>query len=171
MRKNYNRHPIGYKSFIFCIERKIISEDVFSFYKTYNIQGVIQILPKDFKLIKKNMKRFTHFNIQKSSHKAGKKYMIIKIHKPGYFDGNNFRQAIYSDQFILAKCLSSKNHIDYKDLNKTCFKYSLSNIKNVEDLKKTIIRRYKNSLAHLSKQDKMSLGVATTELKLIKRLF
>ena len=60
--------------------------------------------------------------------------------------------------------------IDYVNLKKKVFEHSLSNIKNVDALKKTIKRRYKKSLAHISDSKKLSLGVAITELKIIKRL-
>ena len=87
-----------------------------------------------------------------------------------YFDGITFRQPIYdSNNFIFAKCLSVQNNIDYVDLKEKIFKHSLSNIKNINALKKAIKRRYKKSLAHLSDKEKLSLGVAITESKIIKR--
>ena len=126
----------------------------------------------DFKLIKKNMNRFTHFNIQYTAHKPGKNYLIMKIHKRGYFNESTstYKDAILdSNNFILAKCLSAQNNIDYVDLKEKVFEHSLSNIKNINTLKKAIKRRYKKSLAHLSDTEKLSLGVAITELKIIKR--
>ena len=62
-----------------------------------------------------------------------------------------------------------QNNIDYVDLKEKVFEHSLSNIKNINTLKKAIKRRYKKSLAHLSDTEKLSLGVAITELKIIKR--
>ena len=92
------------------------------------------------------------------------------MHKRGYFDGITFKQLIYNNNnFILAKCLSAQNNIDYVDLKEKVFEHSLSNIKNINTLKKAIKRRYKKSLAHLSDTEKLSLGVAITELKIIKR--
>ena len=95
---------------------------------------------------------------------------IVKINKRGYFDGITFKKPIYNNNnFILAKCLSAQNNIDYVDLKEKVFEHSLSNIKNINTLKKAIKRRYKKSLAHLSDTEKLSLGVAITELKIIKR--
>ena len=62
------------------------------------------------------MSRFTHFNIQNTVHKPGKKYLIFKIHKRGYFNGSTstYKDAILdSNNFILAKCLAVQNDIDY----------------------------------------------------------
>ena len=150
--------------------KNIISENIDVFLKKYNVHTFIQILPSDFKLIKKNMNRFTHFNIQNTVHKPGKNYLIIRIHKQGYYDGTTYKQSVIdSNNFILTKCLSAQNNIDYVDLKEKVFEHSLSNIKNINTLKKAIKRRYKKSLAHLSDTEKLSLGVAITELKIIKR--
>ena len=170
MKKRLNRNHIKSKKIYFKKGKNIIAEDRGLFLKKYNVHGVIKILHSDFKLIKKNMNRFTHFNIQNTVHKPGKNYLIMKMYKRGYFDGITFKQPIYdSNNFILAKCLSAQNNIDYVNLKEKVFEHSLSNIKNINALKKVIKRRYKKSLAHLSDTEKLSLGVAITELKIIKR--
>ena len=170
MKKNFNRHPVKLKKVYFKKGKNIISENINFFHKKYNIHLGIQILPSDFKLIKKNMNRFTHFNIQNTRHKSGKNYLIIKTHKQGYFDGTTYKQSILdSNNFIFAKCLSVKNNIDYVNLKEKVFKYSLNNIKSINALKKAIKRRYKKTLSHLSDTEKLSLGIAITELKIIKR--
>ena len=170
MKKHFDRYPIKSKRIFFRKGKNIISRNRSVFCKKYNVHCDIKILRSDFKLIKKNMNRFTHFNIQNTVHKPGNNYLVTKIHKRGYFDGTTFTQPILdSKNFILVKCLSAKNNVDYADLKEKVFKYSLGNIKNVNTLKKTIKRRYKKSLAHLSGAEKLSLGVAITELKIIKR--
>ena len=172
MKKYFNRYPIKLEKIYFRKGKNIISENMGVFLKKYNVHLCIQILHSDFKLIKKNMNRFTHFNIQYTEHKPGKNYLIMKIHKRGYFNGSTstYKHAILdSNNFILAKCLSVQNNIDYIDLKKKDFKHSLSNIKNIKTLKKAIKRRYGKSIAHLSDTEKLSLGVAITELKIIKR--
>ena len=171
MKKRFNRLPIKLEKIYFRNGKNIISENMGVFFKKYNVHNCIQILHLDFKLIKKNMNRFTHFNIQNTEHKPGKNYLIIKIHKRGYFDGITYKQPIYSNNnFILAKCLSAQNNIDYVNLKEKVFEHSLSNIRNINALKKAIKRRYKKSLAHLSDAEKLSLRVAITDLKIIKRL-
>jgi len=150
--------------------RNIISEDRGIFFKRYGIHNTIALHRLEFKLIKRNTKRLTHFNIQWTGHKQGKKYLIVKIERLGYFNGIVYKPAILScNDFILAKCLSVQNHIKYASLGDNVFKYSLGNIKDINSLKKTIKRRYKKSLAHISDSKKLSLGVAITKLKIIKR--
>ena len=175
MKKHFNRGPKNwaktYSKIYFRKGNNFISENLNVFVKKYNVHSFIRILPPDFKLIKKNMNRFTHFNIQNTISKPGKNYLIIRIHERGYYDGITYKQPILeSSNFILAKCLSVQNNIDYVNLKKNVFKYSSSNIKNIDALKKAIKRRYKKTLTHLSDTEKLSLGVAITELKIIKRL-
>jgi hypothetical protein len=172
MKKYFNRYPMKLKKIYFRKGKNIISKNKGVFLKKYNVHHCIKILRSDFKLIKKNMNRFTHFNIQYTEHKPGKNYLIMKIHKRGYFNGSTstYKDAILdSNNFIIAKCLSAQNNIDYVDLKEKVFEHSLSKIKNINTLKKAIKRRYKKSLAHLSDTEKLSLGVAITELKIIKR--
>ena len=171
MEKKFNREPIELKIIFFKKGKNIISEDVSAFHKKYNVHLTIQILHSDFKLIKKNMNRITHFNIQKTLHKPGKNYIIVQKHKTGNFDGVTYKQSgLDINNLILAKCLSVQNNINYIDLKDNIFKYSLSNIKNINALKKAIKRRYKKTLSHLSDTKKLSLGVGITELRIIKRL-
>ena len=170
MKKRFNRLPIKLEKIYFRKGKNIISENIGVFFKKYNVHDTIQILHSDFKLIRKNMNRFTHFNIQNTGHKSGKNYLIIKTHKQGYFDGTTYKHSILdSNNFILAKCLSSQNDVDYADLKEKVFKHSLSNIKNINTLRKAIKRRYKKTLSHLSDTEKLSLGIAITKLKIIKR--
>ncbi len=170
MRKNFNRHPVLSEKIFFRKEKKIVIVNRAALHKKYGINGIILMLKQDFKLIKKNIKRFIHFNIQNSVHTPGKKYLIIRLYKRGYFNGVSSKRPILdSENVILAKCLSSENNIEYKNIKRKVFKRSLSNTKNVNALKKTILRRYKKTLAHLSDNEKLSLGVATTDLKIIKR--
>ena len=172
MKKRFNRQPKKWKRIYFKKGKNIISKNVNAFLKKHNVYSLIQILHSDFKLIKKSMNKLTHFNIHESRHIPGRNYLIVKIDQRGYFDGTIYRHPILnSKNFVLAKCLSVRENIDYADFKKKVFKHSLSNIKNVKSLKKAIKRRYKKSLAHLSDTEKLSLGVAITELKIIKRLF
>ena len=170
MKRNFNRYPIKLKKIYFKKGKNIIFENINIFCKKYNIHGEIKLFHSDFKLIKNNMVKFTHFNIQYTKHKPGKNYLIIKIYKQGYFDGITYKQCILnSKNFIFAKCFSVQNNIDYADLKEKVFKHSLSNIKNINTLRKAIKRRYKKTLSHLSDTKKMSLGIAITKLKIIKR--
>ena len=173
-KKTIARYPINWKKLHFKKGKKIIVIDGNKIRKKYDIDAIIKLADLDFKKIKKNTKNLTHFNIQYTGHKRGKKYLIVRIARRGHFDGRqnvSARPAILnSTNFILAKCVYVRNNVRYENLKKNSFYNSLSNIKNVTSLKSAIIRRYKKSLAHLSSYEKLSLGVAITKLIIIKRL-
>ena len=70
----------------------------------------------------------------------------------------------------MTKCLNSKNYIEYEQLKKKDFEFSIKTIKNVNVLKKKILSRYKSSMGNLTKKEKLNLGVATTKLKILKTI-
>jgi len=170
IKKGFNRHPVNLKKLYFKIGKKILSKNLSIFFKKHKVHWSIQALRSDFKLIKKKTNRYTHFNIQNTGHIPGRNYLIIKIYKQGSFDGKNYKPSIFSNSnFILARCISVKNNINYSELKVKDFEHSISSIKSVISLRKFIKSRYQKTLKHLSDKEKLSLGVAITELKIIKK--
>ncbi len=164
------QNEYAYKLLYFLGGTDIVAVDIEKIKKKYNIDTVIKLSKMDFDLINGDMRKLTHFNIQYCGHKPGKRYLIVRIEMPGYFDGKIERPPVlYKDIFMIAECLEVRNNVHYDELVESDFKYSLDNIKDVDSLKKTIIRRYEKSLAHVSSEQKLSLGVSITELEIIKR--
>lgn len=154
---------------LFSYKKKIIKINYKKFLKDQNIHDLIKFPRNEFKYLNNKSKFLTHFNIHKTVHKKGKKYLIIKIYKKGYLFNKKYEHPILDGKkFILTKCLSSKNYVKYKDLKKKDFKFSIKTIKNVENLKKRILLRYKLTMGNISKNDKLGLGVAITKLKFLK---
>ena len=168
IKKQIIRYPKKTENFYFKKENYIFSANCKIFYRKNCIHSEIKLLNSDFKLIKKKMIYLTHFNLQTTRHKPGKKYLIFPIIKQGFFDGKNYRPPLLSAKFILAKCIFTKNNVNYNKLNKDIFKNSLSNIKNISSLKKAIVKRYSVSLPHILKRELIFVGVAITKLKIIK---
>ena len=171
MKKKINRYPKKFFYRYYIKGKKIFAIDRKSFKKKYKCNKIIRLHKNDFKLINKNTKFLTHFNIQDSGHVPGRKYLIVKVFRTGYLGAKINRPPILDlKHAFIAKCLYAKSNIPYKKLNKKIFRYSLKNIKNISNLKKAILRRYKKSLAHYSNKDKISLGVGITKLKIIKEI-
>ena len=170
IKKDFNRHPVNLKKLYFKTGKKILSKNLSIFFRKYKVHWSIQALKPDFKLIKKKTSKYTHFNIQNTGHIPGKNYLIIKIYKQGSFDGKIYKPSIFSDSnFILARCISVKNNINYSELKAKNFNHSISSIKSIGSLQKFIKTRYHKTLKHLSDKEKLFLGVAITELKIIKK--
>jgi len=171
MEKKVTRYPYIDNKIYFKKKNKIIAVNWKILEKKFNVHYTIALKKLDFNYIKDEMNKFTHFNIQYTNHVPGRKYIVLKIEQPGYFDGQIFKPPIFDyKKSIIVKCLSVKNFLNYKSISAGFFKNSLGNIKNILSLKKAIKRRYKKSLKHISDTEKMSLGIAVTELKIIRRL-
>ncbi len=152
------------------MDGKIISISDAELNKKYSIHGVIRLWPKDFALLK-NHKYLTHFNLQISNHKKGKRYALVKILKPGYFDGEKEILPILTfKDAAIAQCISTREHVGYDSIIERDFTHSFRNIQNVTELKKEILRRYKKSMAHVSDKKKLGVGVGITELKILRRI-
>lgn len=157
-----------YKSLFFRKSGHIVSIDLEKVAEIGNNNGPIKLFDEDFVNINENVRRMTHFNIQQCGHQKGLNYLVFKIVEPGYFD-NKIEQPPILDahEFYLARCINVENCVDYEFLNDEHFTFSLNNIKNIDSLKSAILRRYEKSLAHISVEKKLSLGVSVTELEIL----
>ena len=91
----------------FKYKNKIIKFDYKSFCKKFKIHEVIKCTNKEFKCLQLQAfkKNFNHFNIFDSTHKRGKKYLMIKIEKKGISKNNKHILPILSYKtFYLGKC-------------------------------------------------------------------
>ena len=171
VKKTIDRYPVKFPYRYYVSGKKIIAITRKSFKKKYKCNKIIRFHKSEFNLINKSVKFLTHFNIQDSGHIPGKKYLIVKVFRPGYLNGKINKPPILDLKYaFITKCLYVKSNVPYEKLNKEIFRYSLQNIKNINNLKKAILRRYKKSLAHYSDKHKLSLGVGITKLKILKEV-
>lgn len=157
-----------YKNLYFLEGNEVIPYDFEKIKRLYEIDTVIKLLSEDFQFINPRHKRLTHFNIQHAGHYVGKYYLVLKIEKPGFFNKIKELPPILSMKgALIAKCISIRNEVQYEELLKKDFINSLNHIKDTSELKFAILRRYKNSLAHLNERQKLALGISITELEFI----
>lgn len=143
---------------------KVPKKEVFDKYK---VHSVIRLRKEEFRLLKKH-KVLTHFNLQSTPHKKGKKYLSVLIAKPGFFDGEHEQKPVLSlDHAIVAACIGVRNRIPYEKLRARDFKHSFENIKTAGQLKKAILKRYCQSMPSLSSKKILSLGVSITNLRIL----
>jgi len=158
-----------YKKLFFIKDNKVISFEFEKVKRTFKIDSVIKLLSEDFRFINPRQRKLTHFNIQCAGHFPGKRYLVLKIETPGFFDKIKELPPVLSMKgAFIAKCISIRNEVQYAELIEKNFDNSLAHIKNVAELKIAILRRYKSSLAHLNKSQKLALGVSITDLEFIE---
>ena len=150
---------------------KVLHAKKDDFFRKLNIQGVIRLQKQDFAHLSSSKNYLTHFNLQRVDFKRGERFALALIVKPGFFDGKKEVLPVMSfKNAVLAECVNVRNNVPYDKLTKEDFKYSFKHIKNVPELKKAILRRYKKSVPHLSKEQILSLGVSITKLKILNYL-
>ncbi len=140
--------------------------------KKFSIDSVIRIQQKDYKYINKDEKLFVHFNLEVCNHEKGKIYALPKIIKPGYYkneDKEKFPVLNFKNCY-LGRCVRVRQRVKYSALTKNDFKYSLSNIKDAESLKREMLLRYGKSMPELEKKEIIKAGVSITTLKLIGKI-
>ena len=150
--------------------KQIITLNRDKFLQKNNIFGIIRIQKEDFIFLKKNPQLLTHFNLQFTGHQKGKIYALLLIVKPGFLTEKEEVPPLLSlEEVYVTECLEVRNNLKYEELKKEDFKYSFPKIKNVEQLKEVIVKRYSQSMPNLSQKNIFSLGVAITKLKIIKK--
>lgn len=138
------------------------------FFKSLPFNAFIRIRKNDYGELPQIGELFTHFNLQLSGHKVGETYLLPKIIKAGYFDGKNEKLPLLDfTNVYYGECIEVKECLEYSDISNSDFEFSFFSIKNIDQLKKSIIARYAQSMRNLSNEKILSLGVSKTTLKII----
>jgi hypothetical protein len=148
---------------------KVVITPIKDVLREHKVNSIIRFRKEEFNQLKKHS-IITHFNLQSTNHRKGNKYLLALIIKPGFFDGKKEKPPIISfNKAPVGLCLGARNNIPYDKLRAEDFKHSFESIKNVEQLKKAILKRYSQSMAHLTPEKILSLGVGITRLKILKK--
>jgi hypothetical protein len=139
------------------------------------MKKIIRLTSFEKKNIKSKSKYLTLFYYKNTTVKKGENYEVPTILKYGKRflskDGNKNKIEVlpklsFKNSFRV-KCIEVKNHIAYEDLSNNIFKYSLKNIQNIEQLQKSILRRYKISRPFLTKKEIVKGGIAYTIVEIV----
>ena len=145
-------------------EIKVISRK--EFLKRMGVDGICRLQDDEYLSLAKNQQFLTLFNLQQTTHQAGKLYALAHIVKPGYFTPTKEALPVLSfEGNFLTRCLSVRNKVAYEQLSIDDFIYSLPAIQNKKQLQKAIVKKYSKSLPQLSAKKILSLGVAITNLE------
>ena len=145
--------------------------DTVSFLRMNNIDGIIRIRKEEYAVLPDNVTHITHFNLGYAGHKKGAVYALPLIIKPGIFTKEeDIKPILRFENCVIAKCVGCRNNVSYDQIREEDFIHSFPSIKNRDELKQAILRRYTQSMPDLSLQKILSLGVAITELEVMGRL-
>ena len=134
----------------------------------YSVANIIKIRAQEFSDLDGLPHRFTHFNFEYTDHKRNEIYLVVKIRRGGYFDGEREQMPLIElDGAYRMRCINVINGLRYSEIPDDLFKFSLPHVQSVTELRETILSRYKVSLSHLTDKEKIRRGVGVTELCMI----
>lgn len=163
------------------------------FIKRFNVDGIARIPYDEFITIPQykfkqhvnnelsysdDKKHFTRFNMEKNDSIVGGLYLvlpIIRAGKKGASEDDYVSPLLSTDESMVYRVDSIQNHVNYKCVEQLVateqlsFDYSISQISDVDSLKKIIVdNRYGVSHSYLTRDERISKGVAITSLSLIE---
>lgn len=156
-------------TYIKILEQNIEKEYNFDYLKQkYQINGMIRILKEDYQYLPEKGSLYQHYNLQPSNHLVGGVYLFAKIERQGYFisSDNEELPLLNLDNCFYGECLSTKKVNSYDNLTEEDFQYSMSSIKNKEQLKQAILKRYSVSVPKLTKEEILKIGLSQTTLRI-----
>jgi hypothetical protein len=103
-----------------------------------------------------------HFNLEHTTVERGKRYALPQILEHGFLDaeGHETLPKLSFEDIYIGECLAVSNNIPYEALAAIDFEYSFIHIKNIDDLKRSILRRYQKSKPDLTRDDLLAQGVS-----------
>ena len=146
----------------------LLQVNAHEFETVHHLNGIIRILNEEYDGIDRTLPFLTHFNLEFVGNRIGGRNALPRIITQGYYraPGDEVTPILSFDNVITGVCIRMREHVPYKALRDEDFTYSMKHIKNVADLKKAILRRYRVSMPNLSDEEILNLGVAITTLRL-----
>ena len=138
------------------------------FHTNQHIDNAIRILDKEYAYIDTSLPYFTHFNMEISGHSIGARMILPRIIRQGHFRHaqDEVLPILSLKNVYVGVVVSKREHLSYDNLHDEIFTYSMTHIKNIDQLKRAILRRYSVSMPDLSDAEILARGVASTTIRL-----
>lgn len=143
------------------------------FLEKLEVEGVIRIPKVEFSQIKFKDGLFAHFNLEKTNHVAGSKYVLMPIERSGVQLSDvqeEILPLLSMDSAIVVECVEVQHNLGYDQLTSDHFRYSIDGLGDKEALLARIQERYGASRRDLLAEDIKSAGVGYTLLKFLKKI-
>ncbi len=139
----------------------------------FGVQGVVRIPEDEFNTMNDESKLFGHFNLEKTNHEIGAKYLIVKMLRNGEYGDEKEAEIpplLSLDGAYIVECLEAENHLPYSQLSSNYFDHSIPNITDESTLQLAVLKRYSQSRKNLPEEEIISKGVAFTLFKIMGQL-
>lgn len=142
------------------------------FLEKFKVSGLVRIPASEFNDINMGDAMFGHFNLEKTNHQIGNKYLILKIQRHGVSATETEAEQpplLSLEGAFIAECIQVKNNLPYDSLTPALFKHSMKGLDDKISLQKKIQKRYQASRKNLTFKEIVSKGVGFTLFKIIKK--
>lgn len=147
-----------------------MDEETKKYLSKHKLDGVIRIEEDEYGGFPQG-DLLTHFNLEKTTVEAGKRYALPRILKNGYVDpktGEEVLPLLSFDDIYHAECLEVTSRVPYEALRPKDFEHSLRHIQTIAELQSYIVKRYAKSKLGVSSEAFLSRGVAKMLLKIAR---
>ncbi len=147
---------------------KIKEIDASIFHTRQHVDNAIRILDKEYAYIDTTLPLFTHFNMEYAGYHIGMRIILPRIIRQGHFRhaGDEVLPVLSLKNIYVGVVVSKREHLSYENLHDEIFEYSMKHIKNIDQLKRAILRRYSVSMPDLTDAEILARGVASTTIQL-----
>lgn len=141
--------------------------------RRYGVDDLIRIPKKDYPESAKVGDVFVHYNLPIEYSRKGFNVVLPKIIRRGYFKKPNIeRLPILSfDNVWKAKVVNFVQHTNYSDLTPDCLKNVIGGARNVDGLKKMMVKRYLKVLGDETEEGVINKGVSVTFLEFTEKIY
>ena len=143
------------------------------FLEKFGVSGLVRIPRDEFENINTQSESFGHFNLEKTNHEVGKRYLILKIERHGTHATTTETEQpplLSTDGAFIVECIRVENNLPYEALTAEYFESSMKGLSDKKSLFKAIQKRYDISRRDLSREQMFNKGVGFTLFKIITKV-
>ena len=139
-----------------------------SLLERFDVDMLIRLHVEDFTMLRMISGDFVHFNLETTLNEVGHRCAVVPIVTAGrrLADGSEVLPVIDPVQSRSGICVKVLQRVALNEVPATLFRYSLPNIKSVEELRAALVQRYAQMFPALSESELLGRGCAITKLRL-----
>jgi hypothetical protein len=132
----------------------------------FGVDALIRVHEQDYALIDQLPDKYVHFNLELTLNEEGKRYAILPIVKPGFRRKNNEEVLPVLDprRRRIGRCDAILQQVPIEYVSIEHFRYSISTIRTVDELKKALLARYAPMFPALTSDQLLSRGCAISHI-------
>lgn len=132
----------------------------------FGVDALIRVHERDYALIGRLAEKYVHFNLELTLNEQGKHYAVLPIVKSGFRNQNNeeILPVLDPQRYRIGRCDAILQQVPVESVSTEHFRYSISTIRTVDELKMALLLRYAPMFPTLTSDQLLSRGCAITQI-------